>query len=116
MSYGMRDIRMEARALRQRWPISDEVRSAIVQRMLKTIADPEASDRAVSVAVKALLAAEAQNQKDDHKKSELETISDRNYRFDAIAAELGLSQDFIESVAREAGIGARSLTAPRDEP
>jgi TusA-related sulfurtransferase len=93
---------MMARALTQRWPISDKVRKAIVGRLVQVVTDPQSSPREVTSAAKALMAAEAQNQADEHKLVDV-ILSTRNDRLDAIAADLGIDQGLIESIARETG-------------
>lgn len=98
----VRDTRMLTRALEQRWPIKPEYREAIIKRLLRVIADPQSSPREVASASKALLAAEKQNQEDEHKLIDV-SIQHEHNRLDAIASELGIEQDFIEAVARKAG-------------
>jgi hypothetical protein len=92
---------MMARALTQRWPIKPEYRQAIVSRLLRVIADKDSSPREVTAAAKALMAAESQNQADEHKVLDV-SISTRNAELDAIAADLGIEVGFIEAVSRPA--------------
>jgi hypothetical protein len=100
----IRDTRMMAKALEQRWPISDNARRAIIGRLLKIIADPQSSPREVTAASKAILSAEAQNQADEHKLVDV-SISTRNDRLSSVAADLGLDPNLIEAAAREASGG-----------
>lgn len=65
MSGTIRDTRMMAQALEQRWPMTDTARKVIINRLLKIVANEKSSSREVTAAAKALLAAEAQNQKDE---------------------------------------------------
>ena len=102
---GIRDTRMMARALEQRWPISENARKAIVGRLLRIVADPTSSAREATAASKALLAAEGQNQLDEHKVIDVRVVT-RNDRYDAIAAELGIAPDLIEHAARQADIAS----------
>jgi hypothetical protein len=95
---------MMARALTQRWPVSPEYKTIIVSQLMKVIADPQASPREKTSAAKALMAAEAQNQADEHKLVDV-SLSTRNDRLDAIAADLGIDQGLIESIARETSGG-----------
>jgi hypothetical protein len=97
----IRDTRMMARALEQRWPINENARKAIVSRLLRIIADSQSSPREVTAASKALLAAESQNQLDQHKVLDV-SISTRNAELDAIAADLGIEIGFIEAISRPA--------------
>lgn len=100
----VQDTRLMARALTQRWPIKADYRAIIVKQLMKVIADPGTSPREKTAAAKALMAAEQQNQADEHKVVDV-SISTRNHRLDAIAADLGIDQGLIESVARETGGG-----------
>ena len=61
----LRDIRMIERAMRERWPIPPEFREATIKRLVRIIADPNSSNREVTSASRALMAAEAQNQQDE---------------------------------------------------
>ena len=85
-----KDSFLIAKALTQRWPISSEYREAIVRRLIKIIVDKESSNREVTIAAKALMAAEAQNQSDEHTAA---VQSDRN-RFLEVARQLGIEADF----------------------
>ncbi len=62
----IRDTRMVERALRKRWPIKEEHKEAVVTRLMMIVADRKSSNREATSAAKALLAAESQNQGDDH--------------------------------------------------
>jgi hypothetical protein len=88
-----------ARALTQRWPVTPEYRNIIVKQLMKVIADPQSSPREKTSAAKALMAAESQNQADEHKVLDV-SISTRNAELDAIAADLGIEVGFIEAVSR----------------
>jgi hypothetical protein len=103
----IRDTRMMARALEQRWPMTPEVRKAVVGRLIKVLTDPESKKREVIAASKALMAAEAQNQEDEHKVLDVR-VATRNDRLDAIAADLGIDPSVIEAATREAGSGVGS--------
>ena len=93
-----------ARALEQRWPISDKVRKAIVGRLVQIVADPASSPREVTAAAKALLAAESQNQSDEHKLVDV-SLSTKNFELDAIASDLGIEVGVVEDATRKAEIG-----------
>ena len=73
-------------------------RDAIVKRLLRVLVDPGASPREVTAAAKALMAAEAQNQADEHKVIDV-SVSTRHDRLDEIAADLGIEVSVIESAA-----------------
>jgi hypothetical protein len=86
----IRDTRMMARAVTQRWPISDKVRKAIVGRLVQVVADPESSPREVTAAAKALISAESQNQADEHKVIDIGNQHNRDRIADVIA-RLGIN-------------------------
>lgn len=94
-----------ARALMQRWPINETARKAIISRLLRIIADPSSSPREVTAASKALLAAEAQNQADEHKIVDVR-IANRHSELDAIAADLGIEIGIVEDASRSSENGA----------
>jgi len=100
----IRDTRMMAKAVEQRWPMSAGIRRGIITKLIQVMTSPDSSPREITSAAKALMAAEKQNQEDEHKVVDV-VISERNHRLDAIAADLGIDQSVIELVAREAGSG-----------
>jgi hypothetical protein len=61
----IRDARMIKKAMEQRWPIDAEKRKAVVERLTKILNDPQSTAREATVAAKALMSAEAQNQADE---------------------------------------------------
>lgn len=61
----VRDLRMDAEAVEKRWPIPPEVRKLVIQRAVKTLADPNSSDRAVANASRVIMYCEKQNQEDE---------------------------------------------------
>jgi hypothetical protein len=68
----VQETRMMARALTQRWPVPPEYKTIIVKQLMKVIADPQSSPREKTSAAKALMAAEKQNQEDEHKVVDIE--------------------------------------------
>ena len=99
------DTRMMAKAVIQRWPISSEYRATIVRRLMRVFADPASSPREVTAAAKALLAAEQQNQSDEHKLIDV-SVATRHDELDAIAADLGIEIGLVEAADRAATGGA----------
>ena len=87
---------MEIRALRQRWPVDEQFRARIIRRLMAIAFDPETKARDANQAIKALLAAEAQNQKDEH----LAAVNGDRNRFLTIAERLGIGPD-IKHVEQE---------------
>ena len=67
MRQNARDTRLIKRAIKNRWPIAEHYREALIARQVLIAAGsiPEASIREQTDAFKAILAAESQNQIDD---------------------------------------------------
>lgn len=67
-----------AQAIKKRWGISDEVRESIIKSTVEAMesAAAEGNARDVAGCARVLVAAEAQNQADDH-------LADRNDRLDS---------------------------------
>jgi hypothetical protein len=105
----IRDTRMMARALTQRWPIKPEIREAIVKRLLRVIADPQSSPREVTAAARALMSAEAQNQSDEHKVLDVEHATARDTQLSAIAADLGIDPRLIVDASNETDRGIEGV-------
>ena len=87
MTGQLRDVRMIQKAMEQRWDIKPEYKSALVRRLVAIIANPDSTAREVTSASRALIAAEAQNQSDEHSD---EQIDEQRNRFLAVAERLGL--------------------------
>jgi hypothetical protein len=100
----IRDTRLMARAIEQRWPVPNEMRAGMIRQLMSIIASKDASPREKTSAFKAILAAEKQNQEDEHKLIDVR-IQQRNIELDAIAADLGIEVGFIEDATRQAGGG-----------
>lgn len=82
----VRETRMMAKAVEQRWPISENARKAIISQLLKIIADGSSSKREITSAARALIAAEKQNQQD----AVTDATDDQRNRFLEIAERLGV--------------------------
>ncbi len=78
--------RLDARALRQRWPMTPEQREAVIKRLVAVMKDPNSKPRAVIAAGRALISAEQQNQNDDHFKDDRSMME----RVHKIASDLGI--------------------------
>lgn len=83
-------LAIEVQALKQRWPIPEKFKEFLINKLLKIALDDETTNRESIMAAKALLAAEAQNQSDEHTAA---VQSDRN-RFLEVARQLGIEADF----------------------
>lgn len=59
--------RLEQRAVKQRWPVKDEYKEAVVKRMAMLVADPQSKPRTQVAAARVIVAAENQNMQDEHK-------------------------------------------------
>jgi hypothetical protein len=68
------DAKLIQRAIRQRWPIPDEAKKVIVERMVGYVADPLLDADRVTAAARVMVAAEGQNQADDHLREKNERI------------------------------------------
>lgn len=55
------ELALDARAARERWPITDEQRGQIVDRMLSVLLDPHANERAQTMAARCLRDLDALN-------------------------------------------------------
>ena len=60
---GIRDTRMMARALRERWPIEDRQRELMMRVLMQIAADASNSARERTQAIKAIISADAVNLK-----------------------------------------------------
>ncbi len=87
--------RMEARAIEQRWPVKPEYRDALIKRNVKIILNQNSTERAVAAASKIIIAAEAQNQADEHKVIDVR-VQTRHDELARIAVDLGLDVSAIE--------------------
>lgn len=97
----IRDTRLLARAVMQRWPINPKMREGIIGALARVLTDPNASHREKTSAAKALMAAEKQNQEDEHKVIDV-SIQTRNDRLDEIAADLGIDPSLITDATGQA--------------
>jgi hypothetical protein len=79
------DLRLVDLAVRKRWPISDEMKTELVEKLV-SIAELGTNEEALR-AISILIAVEAQNQKDDHLRGEARAKVDR---LDEIAKDLGI--------------------------
>jgi hypothetical protein len=77
------DLRLVDLAVRKRWPISDEMKTELVEKLV-SIAELGTNEEALR-AISILIAVEAQNQKDDHLLGQARS-DDR--RLDAISKDL----------------------------
>lgn len=111
----VRDIRMIAKAVEQRWPVGNDQRKALVERLMRVITDPESSPREVTAAAKALISAEKQNQDDQFKVIDVANTKNENARISEIAADLGIDPALIVDARREAGGSAESVDEAHNE-
>jgi hypothetical protein len=104
----IKDTRMMVKAVEQRWPMSPEYREAVIRRLIRIVADPKSSNREATAAARALMAAEQQNQSDEHKVVDVR-VTTRHDEISAIAADLGIAPSLIESLSGEADTGFDSV-------
>jgi len=111
---GIRDTRMAERAIKQRWPVADEWKDALIKRLVRIAIDPATSNREATSAIKAVLAAEAQNQQDEHHAegatvSHVHEIAERRSRLSAIAERLGIRGVVIDAATAEPDIDDEAI-------
>jgi hypothetical protein len=101
------EIRLTEQAFRQRWEIKPEYKEAIIRRLMAIVASPESSNREVTAASKALMAAERHNQLDE----QVSVVqSDRN-RFLEIAERLGIREPVERTTSAGPGGGSGIVDA-----
>lgn len=78
-------MKLVERAIKQRWPFSDEYKAHVVTEMLRIIASPTAKERTKISAAAVLARFESQNQADEHKQADITRAE-----MAGIAEQLGL--------------------------
>ena len=61
------ETKLEAMAIRNRWPVDSDYREGVIRRLLKIVLDPESKPRDVTQAAKAIVAADKINLDDEKK-------------------------------------------------
>lgn len=120
---GTRDTRLISKAIKQRWPVPTEYREALVKRQINIAINPQSSAREATLAFKAILAAEAQNQEDEHHAEgelhrhdhTIRAADDRRGRLALLAARLGSDGVAGQPASGETG-GGRSATLDAQNP
>lgn len=97
-----------------RWEISDGVRRLAVARLAQIIGDPESKPSEVSEAIRVLIAAEKQNQTDEHRR-DLDVNGNRN-QFFARALELGIAKTPRELPDRTAETDSPGIEIEAEKP
>ena len=107
---------MMAKAIEQRWPIKPEYREAIIRKLIQVVANPQSKPREITAAARALLAAEAQNQADEHKVIDGQ-LTNGNFDMARIAADLGVELSLIVdgTVEKSGSADSTSLVQVRAE-
>jgi len=100
----LKETRLDAKAIMQRWELTPVQRKAAVMRLLRVLADKNASHREATSAVKALASLEAQNQID-----EIQERDEFNSQLLELARQLGVDSDAIEAVATTTGTASNTL-------
>lgn len=95
---GVRTTRMLERAARQRWPIPEEFKDAIVKRQVAIAINKNSSAREASIAAKCVLEMERQNQADEHKQLDKTTPDQHAHTINVnqICDELLENAEFLE--------------------
>lgn len=111
----IRDTRLMARAILQRWPVKQEYRQAIINRLAHIAIDPASSPREATSAAKAIMSAEKQNQDDEHKVIDVQ-ISKRHAELSGLALDLGIEIDALENVGGQSEGGDHPTQRLGSEP
>ncbi|MDE2473251.1 MAG: hypothetical protein KGL35_32230, partial [Bradyrhizobium sp.] len=102
------DTRLIEKAIRERWPIPEKYRAAIINRQVQIAIDPESSRRESTAAARTIFAADKLNleqlERDDPTPQVLEHHVELNDRRSEL---LGI----VRAICQRAGIGADSLPA-----
>ena len=96
------EMRLYERSIRNRWPITDKHREVVVAAAMNILAAKESKPRDRLRAMSVLMAAERQNQADEHKAVDCYLNEPANHNLDAIAADLGVDPSLIEDAEAEA--------------
>ena len=115
---GIRDTRMMARALRERWPIDDRQRELMMRVLMQIAADGGNSARERTQAIKAIISADAVNLKAQEIQQQNEHHHDRIdlaslHRIAEVARSIGL--DDIATKAIEAGSDRDTIRDDADQ-
>ena len=102
--------------MKERWPITEAMRGVIIKSLGKILVDAESSPREKTAAARALLAAEAQNQSDEHKVIDGQ-LTAGNFDMARIAADLGVELSLIVdgTVEKSGSADSTSLVQVRAE-
>lgn len=96
----LQHARLLGRAVR-RWPVPEHEKLRVMETLFE-LASNGVEESTRIAACRTIIAAEAQNQSDEHKLVDVR-IKQEHARLDAIAAELGIDRGLIESAERQAG-------------
>lgn len=102
-----------ARALTQRWPLDPQRKREIMEVLARFVGDENQKPRERISAARALLAAESQNQSDEHKVLDGQ-LAARDIELSAIAADLGIDARLIVDASFQADSGV-DCTAEHSE-
>lgn len=106
-----RDTRLVERALRQRWPVPKEVRQALIDRQIAIATNPKSAPREATIAFKAILAAESQNQADELQDAKLKQ-EDRHHEEGETVYVHGPEQQRNRLAAISKRLGTRIVSGP----
>ena len=96
----IRDTRLWEKALKERWPIPDAMRGAIIRELGRIIIDASASRREKTAAAKALMAADAQN----IEMEKMTQADEHEYRANLVAIAKHLEPSEVARLASNAGV------------
>lgn len=107
----LKEKRLMVKALVQRWPLDPRRKREIVEVLARFVSDENQNPRERISAARALLAAEAQNQSDEHKVLDGQ-LAARDSELSAIAADLGIDPRLIVDAACETDSRIECVTEP----
>ena len=109
MSGGIRDTRLMAKAIMQRWDLTPEQRKQCLERLTEIVTSKAASPREATQAFRAILEAEKQNQADQHGRKPGPTVN--------IGVQFAPGSDEARAEIREIAerVRARTISGPAPE-
>jgi hypothetical protein len=96
------EARLYGRAIKSRWDVPQETKQIVIETLTEIATDQSLKESARVSACNAIIAAESQNQKDEHKVVDI-GIAKRNAELDAIASDLGIDPRLILDAERASG-------------
>jgi hypothetical protein len=121
---GLKDSRLEQRAIKQRWPVKDEYREPLMNRQVTIAIDPHSSPKESTSAFRAVLAADLANMEQERRDSKIPEYHQHEHSGTVTVQErkvfwihLGqILRDAPEQKERVAALLRQHIEAERDNP